>query len=462
MSTAVTTKEQLIKIVGEAVAEANAPMAEIFKALATPASKAGLTPAQFLAKSVGGNNMGFNISGHGEDAHVGSLYMLPSRDELLRGRKMGTVKNKKTGEPMNFGEMLVHLDNWTNRNTAGAVKQKSAERLDAMGVHVASGWDSTLKKTALAESSGVAGGYTVPPEFVEEIMMLPMEETLLAAKGHKVEMASATMTYPYLDVTTAYSSGVSPFTAGMSFSWLAEAATIGETEPQFRQMELRANQLCAVSIVSNTLLQDSAIALDALLTKLFGMGMGWAEDYAYFQGNGVGKPLGVLNSPATILVTRAVPGHITFADIKNMLSKIYVTIGRDKLFWATTQTCIPDILGLKDDAGRVLFIPLDKGVQEKIPGTGVQAFGSLFGIPLYITDKLPALGTQGDLMLIDPTRYLIGNRLELEIDVSREVKFQNYQMMWRVVARKDGQPWMSSYVTLPDGSTQVSVFTALK
>ena len=45
---------------------------------------------------------------------------------------------------------------------------------------------------------------------------------------------------PYLDVTTVQSAGVTPFFGGVQMYWTAEAQTRTETEPQFKQLELKA------------------------------------------------------------------------------------------------------------------------------------------------------------------------------------------------------------------------------
>jgi hypothetical protein len=98
-------------------------------------------------------------------------------------------------------------------------------------------------------------------------------------------MASATLQIPYLDVTTVQSAGVSPFFGGVQMYWTAEAQTRTETEPQFKQMELKAWELSGYSVSSNVLLQDSTIGLEKFLMQLFAMSIAWFEEYAFLQGN---------------------------------------------------------------------------------------------------------------------------------------------------------------------------------
>ncbi len=58
---------------------------------------------------------------------------------------------------------------------------------------------------------------------------------------------------------TVQSAGVSPFFGGVQMYWTAEAQTRTETEPAFKQLELKANELSGYSVSSNILLQDCGL-----------------------------------------------------------------------------------------------------------------------------------------------------------------------------------------------------------
>jgi HK97 family phage major capsid protein len=277
-------------------------------------------------------------------------------------------------------------------------------------------------------------------------------------------MASATLQFPYLDITTVPSAGNSPFFGGVIASWTSEAQTRTETEPKFKMMELKAQELSGYSVSSNVLLQDAAFGLEKFLFTLFGKAVAWYEEYAFLQGNGVGKPLGVLNSAATIQ-TGGTSGHrdsglgaagISFADVSTMLSKFLPgSLASGKGGWYASPTCIPFLLQLKDGANRAIFISIDQGAVKK-------PTWKLFGLPLTITEKLPACGTIGDLLLVDPSLYVIGDRQMLEVAASEHVNFLANQMTWRFVQRVDGRPWLENAITLQDATTTVSPFVALK
>lgn len=319
--------------------------------------------------------------------------------------------------------------------------------------HYGSHWVEYSAKAALGEASGVTGGYTVPPDFYEKLMGLVAEDAFIRPRAFVVPMAGATLQIPYLDQTTAQSAGVSPFFGGVQMSWTAEAQTRTETEPAFKQLELKAWELSGYSVSSNVLLQDSVIGLEMFLMNLFARAIAWFEEYAFLQGNGVGKPQGVLGAGATVAVNRAGANQVQFADIASLWSKLLPS-SWNKAIWAFSPSVVPQLLQLKDGANRAIFISIDQGA-AKAPNW------SLLGRPAFPTEKLPALGTKGDLVLIDPSLYVIGDRMQIEVAASEHVNFLKNQMTWRVVERVDGQPWLDKPVTLQDAATQVSPFVVL-
>jgi HK97 family phage major capsid protein len=308
-------------------------------------------------------------------------------------------------------------------------------------------------KAALGEASGVTGGYTVPAEFHEQLMTLVSEEAFLRPRAFVVPMATATLQLPYLDVTTAQSAGVSPFFGGVQMYWTAEAQNRTETEPQFKQMELKAWELSGYSVSSNVLLQDSVLGLEKFLMTLFARSIAWFEEYAFLQGNGAGKPQGILGAPAAVAVNRANANLVQFADVAGMWAKL-LPYSWSRAVWAFSPSVVPQLLQLKDGANRAIFISIDQGA-VKAPTW------ALLGRPAIPTEKLPALGTRGDLVLIDPSLYVIGDRMQIEVAASEHVNFLKNQMTWRVVERVDGQPWLDKPVTLQDATTQVSPFVVL-
>jgi HK97 family phage major capsid protein len=353
------------------------------------------------------------------------------------------------GDPKNsFGDWLINVGK-------ACVSKDIQTRLDA-AKHLEKVYGSQFnpwQKAALAEASGVTGGYIVPPDFYSQLLAIAAENNFFRQYAFVQPMASATLQFPFLDITTVQSAGVSPFFGGVQAYWTEEAQTRTETEPQFKMMELKAHELSGYSVSSNVLLQDAAFGLEKFLMMLFGRAVAWYEQYAFLQGNGVGKPLGILNAPASISVTRNTGGHFYFPDIAAMLASLLPS-SYAKAVWAVSPTVVSDLLQLKDGANRAIFISIDQGITRP-------PVWKLLNLPVFITEMLPALGTKGDVMLLDPSLYVIGDRMSLEIAASEHVNFLKNQMTWRFVQRVDGQPWMDKKVTLQDASSTVSPFVIL-
>jgi HK97 family phage major capsid protein len=370
--------------------------------------------------------------------------------ETLKKFAQAQAHSRKNAVPILFGEGGEGDPKKSFGDWCLAVARNDRHYLEK---HYGSQFVNWQQKAALGEASGAAGGYTVPPEFYQQLQTVMAEDAIIRPRAFVVPMGSATLLMPYLDITTAQSAGTSPFFGGVVMNWTAEAQTRTETEPQFKQLELKAWELSGYSVSSNVLLQDSVVSLEKFLFMLFGKAIAWYEEYAFLQGSGVGKPQGILGAGGTIAVTRNAPTTVQFTDIATMWSKL-LPISWGKAIWLGSPSTIPQILQLKDGNNRAIFISVDQGA-VKAPTW------NLLGRPFFPTEKLPALGTRGDLMLVDPGFYVIGDRMSLEIAASEHVNFLANQMTWRVVERVDGQPWIDKPITLQDASTQVSPFVVL-
>lgn len=312
-------------------------------------------------------------------------------------------------------------------------------------------------KAGLAESTGTAGGYTVPPEFMAKLLSVQGEEAIVRPRAFTIPMSSRSILIPALDQTTVRSTGISPYFGGMQAKWVDETGSRPETDPTFKQIELVARELTGYTPVSRNLLQDSAIGLDTLLTSMFGKLITWHEDYAFLAGDGVGKPRGITNSAACLTVTRSGSGAFALADVANMWSKLLPT-SQNKAVWIMSQSLIPKLIQLADAAGRVVFMPTAPSGSGSISGAMPM---QLLGRPVYFTEKLPALGTTGDVLLADLSMYIVADRGSLEVAASEHALFLTNQMAWRFIKRVEGQPWMDNYVTYQDGATTVSPFVKL-
>lgn len=446
--------------VKELVKEELDPVMGLLKTLEKPASASGLSPQDFIAKHTQGGTQPLVF------APDGQIYR-PNWSPY--GKSIGPQRDPRDGKTKTFGDYLGALARWEMQRD-----QKDFNALASFGTERFTDTSAGVVKTALAESAGATGGYTIPPAFLPQLMTYALEGSIFASRATKHPLTTRTLQIPSLDIVTDNHSqsgaGQTNLLGGVVASWASEAQTRAETEPTFRQTTLTAWELSFYTLASNTLLADNAVGLDSLLTQLFTKAIAWHTDFAYIQGNGVGKPLGVLNAAAAVSVTRnggANSSTFRYPDIGNMIGSLYWPLFNDPVAFMMHPSVIQQVWQMTDNSagsgnGRLVFQPINMGAQEGVKAEegGMQAFGTLAGKPLFVTEKLPALGTNGDVMLVHFPSYVLGTRMELEISVSPHVKFLNNQMAWRVVWRGDGQPWLQGSVKLSDG-TAVSPFVYL-
>jgi HK97 family phage major capsid protein len=184
----------------------------------------------------------------------------------------------------------------------------------------------------------------------------------------------------------------------------------------------------------------------------------------------VGMPLGILKSAAMLTVTRGTSSHIEYADLVNMFASFFMG-SLSRAMWIANQTTIKDLMSIVDHSGNRVFLPNSGITQATAPsildrttsnGMRYSAAGTLLGLPIRFTEKLPPLGTSGDLILIDPTQYGVATRQNLEIGVSEHFKFNQDLISYRFKIRNDGRPmWLAPYQSADSANTKYSPFVKI-
>lgn len=309
---------------------------------------------------------------------------------------------------------------------------------------------SVKENKALAENTGATGGFLVPQEFQARILALMATESIVRPRAQIIRMNRRTVGIPVLNQQGTVAGGASWF-GGIVTYYKDEASSLTASNPTWREVLLTAHKLTGLTYASNELLADSAVALEDFLMGEMGFPGAMAHrcDYDYMQGDGVGKPQGVINADATITHTRAAATDVQYEDLTAMMGKMLPTANT---IWVANQSVLTTLLNMNGPSGNPSY--LWGNAVSGIPNT-------LLGRPIIFTDKVPALGSTGDIGLYDFNYYLIGDRQAITADMSVDNKFELDQMTWRATLRHDGQVWLKAPVTYQDGSTQVSPFVVL-
>jgi HK97 family phage major capsid protein len=302
---------------------------------------------------------------------------------------------------------------------------------------------------AMGINSGEDGGFAVPDEFRTSILNVPPYEAIVRPRATVLppgDNPDSKLEIP------ALRQGATGILAGFSFTAVAEGTAGTAISPKLDLVTLEPQRMSGYVVVANSLLRN-ATAMSAFIESEFRRSKAALEDYWFIQGNGGGTyPLGFLNSPAALSVTRGTASTIAFADVANMLAK---SIAINTGIWICSQSALPQIIQLKDSVGNAIFISSgNAGAVPSLPAT-------LFGRPIYFTFRQPALGTKGDLMFVDPSYYLIKDGSGPYVQASEHVAFTSDQTYIKMTFFLDAQPWVKTAVVMDDGTTTASPYVIL-
>jgi len=288
---------------------------------------------------------------------------------------------------------------------------------------VQSGNDSRLNFTA-DQSLGVPkeGGFLVPPEFGKLLIdydpdqsLVRPRATVLPASAH----SEAELRFPSLD-----QSGADNMYAGVSVTWLDENKDIPPSNWKLKEISLRAKGIKGLIPLSNELLRNTATS-SKLASTLLRQALSFAEDGAFINGDGVGKPTGFLKSACLIKSTRTQANKISVNDLLQMISSFR---GKSPQ-WIISKTAFIQIANLKDSIGNLLW-------QTNV----VNGFkGTIFGYPVTFSDYTPTLGTVADVILADFSKYYIKDGQGIVLSMSSHENFSSDKTLIKATKFVDGK-----------------------
>ena len=367
-------------------------------------------------------------------------------DRETKLRKMRGYRDEKLWHSM--GEFYCAVnDVGRSRNLKAADPRLQYVRYDDEGVI-----GERQEKTTLIGGQGSLGGFLIPIQQETGLLSVEAQQSDIRSRATIIQIRRRSVQIPVVDQTNTTADQPAWF-GGMLAFWAAEGAAKTETNPEFRSIILQAHKLIAFTRASDELLDDEAVGLTAFLSGQMGFSgvANWYWDNAFLKGDGVGKPLGVINSNAgvTIAEGRNTANTVTFDDFADMLGDFLPGDGA----WWITPDLMSDVIQMSGPTGNASFIWQANAV-DGIPG-------QILGKPVIWDEKMEAAGTRGDVLLANWKFYLIGERQATTIESTQFESFLSDLTTWRMVSRGDGQPWLTAPITLADGSKQLSPFVVL-
>lgn len=303
-------------------------------------------------------------------------------------------------------------------------------------------------RNALGSNIPADGGFLIPERLRSELLRVSLESAIVRPRARVIPMDSLRVPFPAIDST----SNASSVYGGITAYWAEEGATLTETNPKFKRVVLEAKKLTIYTEIPSELMQDSIISMKAFIDSVFPEALAWFEDVSFTEGGGVGEPLGFLNSPAAVSVTRAGANNIAWADVAGMYARM-LPQSLSRAVWIAHISTFPELATMEIAAGSPATW-INHQLADGPPMT-------LLGRPVIFTEKVEALGSAGDLNFVDFGMYLIGDRQAMQARESEHFRFNTDEVAFRITERVDGRPWLTNAITPRNGTDTLSPFVKI-
>jgi len=351
-----------------------------------------------------------------------------------------------------FGELLQsvarHYMDRDPSNTDPRLKALRASRdMDDLMTRAPSG---------MGEVDPTGGGFLVQSDFASYVWTRAYDTGKVLSRVEKLPISTAanSIKIPGVDET---SRATGSRYGGVQSFWMAEGDPITGSKPKFRQIELDLKKLGSAMFVTDELLADTSL-LTKIANTAFTEELIFMVEDAIIEGDGVGKPLGILKAPATVVVAKQ-NGQASGSLVKENIDAMYSVLwsrSRENAVWLINQLLWPQLLQLSQvvgTGGAPVFLPA--GTMSGKP------YATLYGIPVVEVEYCSAPGTPGDIILTDLTQYALADKSGIQAASSMHVRFLYDEMTFRFTYRVDGKPFWSKPLTPFKGSQNLSAFVVL-
>lgn len=262
----------------------------------------------------------------------------------------------------------------------------------------------------LQEGVDADGGYLVPEEYdhrlidtlSEENIMRRLATTITTSGEHKINIAA---TKP-------------------AASWIEEGGALTFGDATFSQILLDAHKLHVAIKVTEELLYDNAFNLEGYILDQFGKALANAEEDAFLNGDGTGKPLGLFAATGGGTVAGTLTAAIKSDDMLDLVYALKRPYRKTASFIMNDKT-LASLRKLKDNNGAYIWQPsYQAGEPDRVLGYAVHTSA-------YAPEDAIAFG--------DYKYYNIGDRGTRSFAEMRELFAGNGMIGYVAKERVDGK-----------------------
>lgn len=237
---------------------------------------------------------------------------------------------------------------------------------------------------AMSVGSAPDGGFAVLPAFSDQLTRVEIDLSPMRQIARVVQIEQADAFEELIDKDVA------------AANWVSETgARPGTATPQLAKLRIPAHEIYAAPQATQTLIDDAKIDVTEWLSDKVGQQFATVEGTAFFTGDGVGKPRGVLDYP-TAATADASRAWGTFEHVAtgtsgglgtdpngankliDVMHKLKAGYRRDAV-WVMNKKTAGEVRKLKDGSGR--FVWVDSLAQGQPP--------SLLGYPVVEAEDMP-------------------------------------------------------------------------
>lgn len=315
--------------------------------------------------------------------------------------------------------------------------------------------------TGMNETSPSDGGFLVQPDFAGEIFQRSYTLGALLSRVNRRAVSSNGIRQNALDETSRVDGSRS---GGVLAYWANEADTVTAKKLKFRQMEWRLNKLFAIYYCTDEELADAPF-LAAEAQDKFSQEVTFKTEDAIWEGDGSGKPLGIMNEPSLVTVSKEgsqANTTIVSENVLKMNARLWAPLQANAA-WFVNQDVLPQLPQLNVKIKNVAGTENVGGISTPIyqyPANG--GAGSILGKPVVPVEYASSLGTLGDIVLADLSQYRLIDKGGMESASSMHVRFLNDEMAFRITFRVDGHALWNSALTPFKGTNTLSPFVTLQ
>lgn len=299
----------------------------------------------------------------------------------------------------------------TKPNNEVPVEEKKGRASDAYKKAMLDAMRCNFKRVSnvLQEGVDADGGYLVPEEYDKRIIDILSEENIMRKLG--------------TTITTSGQHKINIAATKPAAAWIEEGGALQFSDATFSQILLDAHKLHVAIKITEELLYDNAFNLESYIVTEFGKAIANAEEDAFLNGDGTGKPLGLFakTGGGTKAASTDAPTADDFIALIYALKRPY----RKNASFIINDKNIALLRQLKDNNGVYMWQP---SVQVGEPDT-------FLGYTLYTSQFAPT----NAIAFGDYRYYNIGDRGTRSWQELRELFAGNGMIAYVAKERVDGK-----------------------